>query len=497
MRVKLLACAALVAAAAAVSPAALAADAAACDALTRAGLFPKTTVSSARVVAADAALKLPSYCEITAVVSPVPESRIGVVYRLPDSWNGKMLGLGGGGWAGNITLTIAAPGLQRGYATAQTDGGHPGTGLRDTSWANDVTITDFSSRAVHEMTVVGKEIVAKHYGKPQSRSYFHGCSTGGRQGLIEVQRFPGDYDGVIAGAPVYSLVTQSSALVRNQLFAREGARLTPAQLTRLNQASTAACDELDGLKDGIVTDPRACNFDPAAVQCQGGADSETCLSPAQTAVIRAAYAGVRNSKGEVVSPPLTRGGEAGWARFIAVVAPPTGSSSSGIDGLRRAMFGNADFDLDAFDAERDFRIMRDSDFAQRYEAKDPDISAFVNRGGRLLLWHGWDDAGPSPFATIDYFESLRSVTGPKVKSLDDHVRLFLAPGVYHCRDGPGPDQLDLLGTLDTWVENGRAPQTMLATKADSPVSRPLCAFPAIARYRGTGNPNDPVNFSCR
>jgi feruloyl esterase len=475
-------------AAAAVASQASAADPGmACEALARSGLFKATTVTSAKVVPADAGAKLPSYCEVVAVLAPVPKSRIGVVYRLPENWNGKLLGLGGGGWAGNITLTIAAPGLERGYATAQTDGGHPGTGIRDTSWANDVTLTDFGFRAVHQMTVVGKQVVAKHYGRAQSRSYFHGCSTGGRQGLMEVQRFPADYDGVISGAPVYNLVTQTSALVRNQIFAREGARVTAEQLTRLNQASTEACDAQDGLKDGIVTDPRTCTFDPG----------ELDFTPAQLAAIRAAYAGVKTSKGEVVAYPLTRGGEADWARFIAATGPPTGSASVGIDGLRTLMFGKADFDLGAFDAERDFRTARESRLARLYEAADPDISAFVKRGGKLLLWHGWDDAGPSPFATIDYFEKVQKITGRKVKSLDTSVAFFIAPGVYHCSKGPGPDQFDLLGTIDTWVEKGAAPASMLATKVNSTMSRPLCRYPALPRYRGSGDPENAASFDCR
>lgn len=485
-------------AAAVASHASAAGPATACEALARSGLFKHTTVTSAKVVPEDAGAKLPPYCEVVAVLAPVPKSRIGVVYRLPENWNGKLLGLGGGGWAGNITLAIAAPGLERGYATAQTDGGHPGTGLRDTSWADDLTLTDFAYRAVHQMTVVGKQLVAKHYGRAQSRSYFHGCSTGGRQGLMEVQRFPADYDGVISGAPVYNLVTQTSALIRNQIFAREGARVTEAQLKRLNQASTAACDAQDGLEDGIVTDPRTCTFDPGVLQCDGSnAGAATCLTPPQLAAIRAAYAGVKTSKGEVVAYPLTRGGEADWARFIAATGPPTGSAATGVDGLRLLMFGKADFDLDAFDAERDYRTARGSRLARLYEAADPDISAFVKRGGKLLLWHGWDDAGPSPFGTIDYFESVQKITGPKVKSLDASVAFFIAPGVYHCSKGPGPDQFDLLGTLDTWIENGAAPLSMLATKAGSPMSRPLCRYPALPRYKGSGHPDDAASFDCR
>jgi feruloyl esterase len=484
--------------AAALTSGGAAAEPVACGALMQSGLFPDTTVTSAKIVPAAAAAKLPAFCEVAAVISPVPGSRIGVVYRLPETWNGKLLGVGGGGWAGNITLKEAVRGLERGYATAQTDGGHPGTGLRDTSWANELTITDFGYRAVHQMTVLGKAVVAKHYGKSQSRAYFYGCSTGGRQGLMEVQRFPADYDGVISGAPVYNLVTQTSALVRNQFFAREGARVTAEQLNRVNHAATEACDALDGLKDGIVTDPRLCSFDPASLQCHGSEAAESsCLTPAQLTAIRAAYAGVKTSKGEVAAYPLTRGGESGWAKFIAATGPPTGSAATGVEGLRTLMFGNPDFDLDAFDAERDLRTARGSRLARLYEAADPDISAFVNRGGKLLLWHGWDDAGPSPFATLEYFESVQKVTAPKVKALDQNTRFFLAPGVYHCSGGPGPDTFDLLGTLEKWVETGAAPETMVATKADSPISRPLCKYPALPRYQGSGDPNDASSFNCR
>jgi feruloyl esterase len=471
-------------------------DARACGALDRNGLFADTKISSARLIPEDPTKKLPAFCEVVGVISPAPGSGIGVVYRLPQNWNGKFLGLGGGGWAGNIKLDIAEPGLTRGYATAQTDGGHPGTGVRDTSWANDITITDFAFRAVHQMTVIGKSVVAKYYGRDHSRAYFHGCSTGGRQGLMEVQRYPRDYDGVIAGAPVYSLVTQTSAIVRNQAFAREGAQLTTEQLEALNAASLQACDTKDGLKDGIVTDPRLCDFDPGVLACKENSKG-LCLRPPQLAAVRRMYAGVKTSAGETVAPPLTRGGEADWARFIAATSPPTPTSAVGIDGLRGAIFGNPDFELDAFDPDRDFRTVRDSGFARQYEAADPDISAFVERGGKLLLWHGWDDAGPSPFMTIDYFERMRQVTGPKVKSVDDGARLFIAPGVYHCRNGPGADQFDLLGTIDAWVEQDAAPESMLATRTDGSLSRPLCRYPALPRYKGRGKPAEAASFVCK
>lgn len=476
----------------------------ACASLRTDAHFKDTVIESAKAVPADAASGVPAFCEIVGTIEPVAKSRIGVVYRLPQAWNGKFLGLGGGGWAGNTRLDAAAPGLREGYATGQTNSGHDSPqGVWDTSWAaNPEAITDFSDRAIHLMTTLGKDVVASYYKRPQSVAYFHGCSTGGRQGLMEVQRYPADYDGVIAGAPVYSLTTQTIALLRSQAFAHPGATVTEKQLAHLHEAVLAACDTLDGVEDGVVTDPRKCTFDPAKVQCGSGAAGDECLSAPQVSAVRAMYAGVKVSSGEFAAYPLTRGSEGGWSRFISTAEPATGrslattSAGAGLGGLRAAIFGDPQFDLAKFDAERDYRVVRNSPFARAYEAANPDISPFVQRGGKLLLWHGMDDPGPSPFATIDYFEAVQKTTGAKVRSLGSSARLFLAPGVYHCRGGPGPDQIDVLGALDKWVASGDAPDTLLATKADSPLSRPLCPYPALPRYKGTGDPNDAVNFSC-
>ncbi|MEP7247644.1 MAG: tannase/feruloyl esterase family alpha/beta hydrolase [Gammaproteobacteria bacterium] len=482
----------------------MAAERAACESLTTAGLFSHTSITSARSIPADLSKSLPAYCEVTGSVTPVPGSKIGVVYRLPDSWNGKMLGLGGGGWAGNTTLAVATPGLVSGYATAQTNGGHDVDNVWDTSWASSPdAVTDFSYRAVHVMTDVGKAVVAKYYGRPQSRAYFQGCSTGGRQGLMEVQRFPNDYNGVVSGAPVYSLTTQTMSLVRNKTFAHADANLTEANLKYLNDAALAACDAADGLKDGIVTDPRQCKFDPALAQCKDGAAGTDCLSRSQVAAVRSLYTGVRTSQGVPVSYALTRGSEVGWSRFISTGAPPSsasyanGTAGAGLGGLRALIFKDPDFDLAAFNPDRDYWTIRSSAFAKEYEAANPDISAFVNAGGKLLLWHGFDDPGPSPLATLDYFHDVQKTTGPKVKSLDSSARLFLAPGVYHCRGGPGADQFDTVAALDQWVEKGEAPKQLLATRADGAFSRPLCLYPALPRYDGKGDPKLAESFVCK
>ena len=477
---------------------------AACEALATPNTLEQTVVKSAKIVASDAAKKMPAFCEVIAVVSPVESSAIGVTYRLPENWNGKMLGLGGGGWAGNVRLETAAPGLTQGYATAQTNGGHDVENVWDTAWAaNPAAATDFSHRAIHVMTDIGKAVVAKYYGRAQSQAYFQGCSTGGRQGLMEVQRYPKDYDGVIAGAPVYSLTTQTMSVVRNQTFARADRGLTEVLLGDLNRAALAACDGKDGLVDGIVTDPRTCQFDPGVMQCKDNEGDGHCLSPSQVKVVRAVYAGVKNSQGETVSYPLSRASEAGWSRFISTGAPATaanyqnGAAGAGLGGLRAIVFNDANFDLAAFDPDRDYATVRHSAFATEYEAKDPDISAFVNAGGKLLLYHGWDDPGPSALATIEYFERMHKTTGPKVKALDESARLFLLPGVYHCRGGPGADTFDSIAALDRWVTHSQPPANLLATHGDGPLSRPLCVYPAQPRYKDAGDPRLAESFTCR
>jgi feruloyl esterase len=490
---------------------------AACEALKAAGTFNFTTVTSAKIVAADAGQHLPAFCEVTAAVKPVKGSNITMVYRLPEGWNGKLLGLGGGGWAGNMLLRVAAPGLANHYATAQTDAGHFTADMDDitkakvwdTAWsANPESVTDFQYRAIHLMTDLGKQVVAKYYGEPQKRAYFQGCSTGGRQALMEVQRFPKDYDGIIAGAPVYTLATQTTSIVRNQILASPDASLSEAQLKRVNDAALAACDGRDGLADGVINEPQACPFDPAAVQCAEGRQDvnqdASCLSAAQVKVLHKLYSATKNSAGDTVAYPLTRGSELSWSRFLSTAAPTTrenfltGPAGAGIGGLRPLLFGDANYDLPAFNPERDFRVIRKSAFAAGYEARDPDISPFLNNGGKLLLWHGMDDPGPSVQQTIEYYQQMARTTGPKVKSLDTSARFFVLPGVYHCRGGPGASEFDSVAAMDQWVEHGQAPNMMKATRVDGPaMSRPVCQYPTMPRYNGKGDPHVAESFQCR
>ncbi|HZF15976.1 MAG TPA: tannase/feruloyl esterase family alpha/beta hydrolase [Steroidobacteraceae bacterium] len=473
----------------------------ACEALATAGLFKNTVVQSVQVVTRDSLPGSVAHCEVRAVVSPVAGSRIGVIYRLPDAWNDKLLGLGGAGWAGDIRFAASQAPLARGYVTAQSDGGHESAELWDPSWAaRPVAVADFGWRAIHQMTLLGKDLIARYYGRAQTRAFFQGCSTGGRQGLIEAQRFADDYDGVVAGAPVQSLLTQTSQLLRTLAFRAPGAALTPGQLVKLNEASLAACDGLDGLEDGIVTDPRACSFDPSAVACSADVASPDCLSPAQVLAVRAIYSRVTTTNGGTAAYPILPGDEAGWMRFIDVGAEQelgVGAQTAGLKNLRETLLKDRDFDLASFDPDKDLATVRGSPFAAQYEAVNPDLSAFVERGGKLILWHGFDDPGPSPLETLEYYEAAQAALGERSKLFDAPVRLFLAPGVEHCGGGRGANTFDPLRALEDWVERKDPPESMRGTRADGKLSRPICRYPALPRYKGSGDPNDAANFTCR
>ena len=467
----------------------------ACSALEASGLFKDATFTT-KLVAADPAKAMPAFCEATGTISPVPNSKIGVVYRLPADWNGKLLGLGGGGWAGNVALFTAQEGLRNGYATMQTDGGHTGPNVWDTSWAsNPAAATDFAWRAMHLMTVTGKEVAARYYGHKQTKTYYQGCSTGGRQGLMEVQRYPSDYDAVSAGAPVYNLLVQTSAIVRDQTFSAPGAGLTEAQLKMVQEAALGACDAKDGLKDGLIADPRKCAFDPKSLQCKDGQSGEECLSPAQVNALHVAYGGVVGKDGQRASWPLAKGGEEGWSRFLQTSSSGSDATQGGGLGgaIGKLITGDDSFSVATFDASRDMSKIRNSDFAHQYEANDPKIAPFLKRGGKLLLWHGWSDAGPSPMGTIAYYDKVKAANPGGGSS----TRLYLLPGVYHCGGGPGPDKLDLLGTIDRWSTTGKGPAVMQAVKVNSKLSRPICPYPTVAAYKGHGDESAPSSYVCK
>ena len=463
-----------------------------CTALANAKIETATAIA-AKWVAADAAKAMPAYCEVSATLTPVTGSSIGVVYRLPEKWNGKLLGLGGGGWAGNVTLGSATPGLKSGYATAQTNGGHPSTSPWDTDWtSNPEAVTDFAYRAINRMTVAGKTVVQAYYGRKQDKAYFHGCSTGGRMALMEAQRFPDDYDAIIAEAPVYTLQVQMSAVMRNRVIQQAGG-FSGAQLKLANDAVLGACDAKDGLKDGIIADPGRCSWSAKALACKPGQSGDSCLTDKQATALDTLYKGIKAPDGSYAMLPLGRGGETGWTMFIGTDGSvTTQSNGGGTPGLSPLLWGSRKPDFAQFSESTDVPEARASAFAKAYEAGNPDLKKFIAKGGKLLLWHGESDPGPSAVATADYYQAALKATPGAANA----IRLFMAPGVGHCRGGVGADLVDNLGTLDAWANGGKAPETVVATKANSPMKRTLCLWPKVAKFNGKGDENDPASYTC-
>jgi feruloyl esterase len=484
----------------------------ACGALTAPGLIAHTIVASARAVDADAAQGLPGYCEVTAAIHPVPGSNIGVVYRLPDNWNGKMLGIGGGGNAGNVTLAGAASGLVKGYAVIETDTGHPSAVSTDASFMfsapgkpNRVALEDFGFRAIHEMTVAGKAVIAHYYSKAPAKSYFAGCSTGGRQGFTEVQRYPDDYDGVVSGAPVYDLRVQTSALFRLQFFQHDPAsKLTPAEVAMVNKAALDACDLDDGVKDGIIANPATCKWDPVQLACKPASGPGTCLTERQVAAVRRSYAGISTRDGRVAAWPLPRGGELQWTLRSIGGTPdnPMGTNFPlGVVYLLDILFADPGHAWDGITPDQALGYVQQSEVAPLVQATNPDVAPFFKHGGKWIMWHGEYDPGPSPLGTLEYYHAMLTATAAKLgvspASLNNDVRVFLAPGVYHCGGGPGPDRFDMVAAIDDWVAAGRAPASIVATKLGSPISRPLCVYPAEARYTVNGDIDRAENYVCK
>jgi len=483
----------------------------ACGSLMASGLVADTTVLMARMVVADPLQGLPAYCEVTAAIRPVPGSNIGVVYRLPENWNGKLLGIGGGGFAGNVTLAAATPGLARGYAVIETDTGHPSASPTDGSFltespghVNRVTLADFGFRAVHEMTLVGKAMIAHYYNHQPVKSYFQGCSTGGRQGFTEVQRYPDDYDGVISGAPVYDLRVQTSAMFRLQFFQKDpSSRLTPLQVTELNDAALKACDLNDGVKDGIIADPVTCKWDPAQQLACRADQHPGCLTPRQVMAVRRSYAGISTPDGRIAAFPLPRGGELQWTSRSIGGTPENAIGTNftlGVTYLMDVLYADPNRAWDSIPPEQALQMIEQSDTAPMVQATNPDVSAFLKRGGKWIMWHGAYDPGPSPLGTLEYYHAALAASAKKLgvseAALNNDIRVFLAPGVYHCGGGPGPDVFDMLAAIDDWVVKDKPPARIIATKAGAPISRPLCAYPAAAHYTG-GDINRAENFVCK
>jgi feruloyl esterase len=455
----------------------------------------------------EASRSSPAYCRVSGYVAP----HSGFELRLPIvGWNGKFLMQGCGGMCGSLfTAYVCDEAVARGYACILTDMGHRSTAL-DAKWAynNPTAEADFAYRATHFTAAVGKAIVARYYGAAPRYSYFRGCSTGGRQALVSAQRFPEDFDGIIAGAP--ALYNDSilgfiwNALVNLDEDGR--AILSPNKIPALHRAALHACDADDGLRDGIVSDAAACRFDPASLQCAGRPD-ETCLTPREIAVVRKIYAGPSNSAGRSLSVARhLPGSEPGWVGFLSNDAAGVRKSFAA-DFLRYLAFPidpGPSYDPLAFDWDRDPQRFS----LALYAADDPDVAAFRDRGGKLILYQGMADASVTATATIAYFQSVLQTMGGEA-SVGQFARLYLMPGLNHCVGGAGANSADFLTALEAWVEAGIAPAALTAyhipvdrpeNRARFPLapgqalfSRPIFPFPDMPRYRG-GDPSSADGF---
>jgi feruloyl esterase len=460
--------------------------------------LPDTTITSAVLVPASSAS--PAFCGVQGVVAPAVQFEV----RMPATgWNGKFQGVGNGAFAGNIATGSLAAAVVQGYAAASTDTGHVGSPI-DASWAlgHPELVVDFGHRGIHVMTVAAKAIVEAFYGTPPTRSYFLGCSTGGKQALTEAQRYPDDYDGIVAGAPAnyFTHLVMASNWIAQALHEDPASVIPTTQLPLIADAVLARCDAKDGIVDGVLDDPRRCRFRPGRLRCKGAA-APTCLTAAQVDGLKKVYTGPRLANGTRVFPGHPPGGEVGsngWGTWIASTGPTLGYLIQ--DSFFRFMvFEDAGFDWRTVEVDRDMPVV-DAKLAAVLNATDPDLTPFQSRGGKLLMYHGWSDAAISPLNSIDYWKSVvATARGNGSPPVEDFLRLFMVPGMQHCGSGPGPNTFDALAPLERWVEQDIAPDEIIATHATGGTvdrTRPLCPYPLVARWDGVGSTDDATSFSC-
>ena len=451
--------------------------------------------SGARGRGGNAFASLPAFCRVAGTIRPSTDSNIKFEVWMPlQGWNERFQGVGNGGLAGTISYPAMAAALAGGFATGSTDTGHGTEGGADApEWAlkHPERIIDFGYRSVHEMTVKSKAVTNAYYGAQPRYSYWVGCSEGGRQGMGEAQRYPTDYDGIVAGAPVFGFThTQTRSLALQKILREDPAAFIPAsKMQMLHAAVLAQCDALDGVKDGVITNPPACRIDFTKIQCKAG-DRPDCLSASQVKYIQADYAGPRNPRtGELLAPGHSPGFE---TRGSAETLGPEATQPSAF--WRYFVFDDPKWDGSSFDFDKDVAFV-DKKLGAVMNNFDPDLRAFKARGGKLIHYHGWGDPQPSPANSVAYFGNVHKA----VAGADDFYRLFMVPGMGHCQGGPGTDQFDKIGAIQAWVEQKKAPALILAehkTDGKTDRSRPLCPHPQIAKYKGSGSTDEAANFSC-
>jgi feruloyl esterase len=483
--------------------------------------LPQTTITAAQAVTAGSFTppgatnpigNLPPFCRVTGIIAPTSESQILFEVWMPlENWNGKFSGVGNGGWAGVISFGPLADQLRRGYAAASTNTGHEAAGglnMARFAFEKPEQLIDFAYRSHHELALKAKAIPEAFYTKPPERSYFIGCSSGGYEGLMEAQRFPTDYDGIVAGMPAnnWTRLMAGDFDATLAIFKNSVNNLPPAALGVLHRAALASCDGRDGVTDGVLEDPRRCTFDPGALTCKANQEASTCLTPAQVDAARRVYGGLKDpTTGAQLYPGLVPGSEQGWPnRDIANPFPIP------IAHYKWLVFADANWDWKTFDFSdpADYQAHRTAEakFAPILNATDPNLKAFRERGGKLLQYHGWNDQLITPLNSIDYYESVLGFFGAGSKDrskviadVQSFYRLFMAPGMAHCGGGSGPNTFDMQAVLEQWVERGVAPDRIVATRAINGVIdrlRPLCPYPQVAVYSGKGDTNDAANFSC-
>jgi feruloyl esterase len=454
----------------------------------RGPFVPPGRAGAAAAAGAAQAPILPEHCRVKLVLKPSSDSNINAELWLPTAtWNGKFMAVGNGGFGGSIQgfgEMVTALGL--GYATAGSDTGHNEADGPNGMFAlgHPEKIVDFSHRALHETTAKSKQIIDQFYGKAAQFSYYKGCSTGGRMGVMAAQRFPEDFDGIIAGALANRHIQMHTAGTARsiRLTRHPEEAISPAKAAMVNKA---VLDKCDTMKEGFLNNPRACSFDFKQLACSG-ADADTCLTSAQLRTVETFYGGLKNSTGELIFSGQALGNPLPALRGAAAGAAPNVSDTVRIWG-----FQNASYDWKTFDLDRDMPIINSK--VGFVDAVDPDLSRFKARGGKLLLYAGWGDTSITPENTVLYYDSVLAKMGPHQ---GDFTRLFLAPGMAHCRGGDGPNTFDTIGALEAWREQGVTPVQMIGFNPQSGLSRPICSYPQFAKYDGTGNLKDASNWSC-
>jgi feruloyl esterase len=465
--------------------------------------LPNATITDARMVpdAVSAAKQpVPAHCRVAATLKPSADSEIKIEVWLPAAnWNGKFMAIGNGAFNGTLNFAVGfdasmTGALTRGYATSSTDTGHTGN---TASWAigHPEKIVDFGYRAVHEMTTAAKRIITAHYDQAPKFSYWNGCSAGGRQGMKAAQQFPEDFNGIIAGAPGLDWTSRAARAVQLEkaLQSNEPARLLQADRQLLHAAVVNACDARDGARDGLIEDPQRCEFDPKVLACAGSSGG-ACLQPSQIDTAKLIYSNEINPKTRRVIAGLAPGSELGWTDLGWTAS----ARETGLDQFRFIVWSDPAWTVSKFNFATDIVRAEDVD-AGIINALDPNLKPFIDRGGKLIQYHGWSDPQISPYNSTQYYQRVVDAMGGASK-VSGSYRLFMAPGMGHCRGGEGPDTFDAVAALEQWVEQGRAPDRIIASHATKGVvdrTRPLCPYPQVAAYKGTGSIDDAASFTCK